>query len=190
MPPADAAMGRIAPAAARLAADAARKGRGLCSERDTYLARLLLAALVTRMADDERRAAYAPPCTWPSSAADGGLPSPCAARPAIEPIAGPGSGTGRAMRRTTGPPTGGPIMRDQRKQFRLIVTSIAAAIALALPLSAVAERGDAVYYEPPDFEDMDINDNDLLAPAEVQGRSPLAGQWLRFDTDGDLGQAD
>ena len=81
-------------------------------------------------------------------------------------------------------------MRDQRKQFRLIVTSIAAAIALALPLSAVAERGDAVYYEPPDFADMDINDNDLLAPAEVQGRSPLAGQWLRFDTDGDLGQAD
>lgn len=55
------------------------------------------------------------------------------------------------------------------------MTAIAVGIALALPLGAVVERGEPVYYEPADFETMDSDDNDLPDSEEVQGRSPLAG---------------
>jgi hypothetical protein len=55
------------------------------------------------------------------------------------------------------------------------MTAVAVGIALALPLGAVVERGEPVYYEPADFETMDSDDKDLPDTEEVQGRSPLAG---------------
>jgi hypothetical protein len=78
-------------------------------------------------------------------------------------------------------------MKDQTKQANAASSLLAAAVAaaLAFPIAANAERGEAVYYEPPEFTEMDIDDSGKLEPAEVQGRSPLAGQWDRFDTDGD-----
>ncbi len=66
-------------------------------------------------------------------------------------------------------------------------TALASAIAVMLALSSVvnAQRGEPVYYEPPTFDELDIDNSGTLEPAEVQGRSPLAGQWERFDTNGD-----
>jgi hypothetical protein len=64
-----------------------------------------------------------------------------------------------------------------------LVTALAATAAFAIAVNA--ERGDPVYYEPADFAQLDTDRNGTLEPGEVQGVSPLAGQWDRFDTDGD-----
>jgi hypothetical protein len=78
-------------------------------------------------------------------------------------------------------------MQTHTKQTTMRRAALAGAVAtaLAMPLAANAERGDAVYYEPADFPDMDIDNSGTLTPGEVQGRSPLAGQWDRFDMNGD-----
>lgn len=78
-------------------------------------------------------------------------------------------------------------MQTHTKRTTVSRTALAAAVtaALALPLAVNAERGDPVYYEPADCPDMDIDASGTLSPGEVQGRSPLAGQWDRFDMNGD-----
>jgi hypothetical protein len=65
------------------------------------------------------------------------------------------------------------------------IIALGMAAALVLPFAAEAQRGEDVYYEPAEFDVMDLDENEMLEPGEVQGRSPLAGQWDRFDTDGD-----
>jgi len=59
------------------------------------------------------------------------------------------------------------------------------ALILALPWSAFADRGEASYYSPPTFSDLDFDANGVLDPGEVQGRTPLLGEWDRFDTNSD-----
>ncbi len=64
---------------------------------------------------------------------------------------------------------------------------VAAGLVLALILTqpAVAERGQSSYYAPPSFSDLDAARDGTLDKGEVQGRSPLYGQWDRFDTNRD-----
>jgi len=73
----------------------------------------------------------------------------------------------------------------QHSQSSARALAIALATTVALPVAVNAERGDPVYYEPADFSQLDTDKNGTLEPGEVQGVSPLAGQWDRFDTDGD-----
>jgi hypothetical protein len=70
-------------------------------------------------------------------------------------------------------------------QYREILLAASVTAALLLPLGAQAQRGEGVYYAPPSFEDMDLDTNQMLDPSEVQGRSPLSGQWARFDVNRD-----
>ncbi len=62
-------------------------------------------------------------------------------------------------------------------------TKVAGGLVLALILTqpAIAERGESSYYAPPSFNDLDVSRNGTLDKGEVQGRSPLYGQWDRFD---------
>jgi hypothetical protein len=66
-------------------------------------------------------------------------------------------------------------------------TALTCALVLALAAtdSALAERGEDSFYRPPTFGQLDFNADAVLDRGEVQGRSPLAGQWERFDTDRD-----
>lgn len=70
-------------------------------------------------------------------------------------------------------------------QHRATIIAAGISAALLLPLGAQAQRGEDVHYTPPSFEDLDLNRNGILDPGEVQGRSPLSGQWTRFDADND-----
>lgn len=65
--------------------------------------------------------------------------------------------------------------------------AFASGVVLAMCLSdvALAERGEDSFYRPPTFSDLDFDHNEVLELGEVQGRSPLAGEWSRFDTNGD-----
>lgn len=65
--------------------------------------------------------------------------------------------------------------------------ALAGATVLAMFLSGVAyaERGEDSFYRPPTFADLDVDRNNILDRGEVQGRSPLSGQWARFDSNGD-----
>ena len=78
-------------------------------------------------------------------------------------------------------------MRHPKQLEPFVPAAVAAGLALALvlPVTAVAQRGDPVYYEPESFAELDTNHDGKLEPAEVEGRSPLSGQWARFDTNGD-----
>lgn len=66
-------------------------------------------------------------------------------------------------------------------------TNVAGGLVLALVLSqpALAARGQDSYYVPPSFSDLDVADIGVLDRGEVQGRSPLYGQWDRFDANRD-----
>lgn len=70
-------------------------------------------------------------------------------------------------------------------QHHEILIAAGMTAALLLPLGAQAQRGEDVFYAPPSFEDLDDNNDRILDPGEVQGRSPLSGQWTRFDADND-----
>ena len=58
-------------------------------------------------------------------------------------------------------------------------------LALVLTQPVLAERGQDSYYAPPSFSDLDVTRDAALDKGEVQGRSPLYGQWNRYDTDRD-----
>ncbi len=68
---------------------------------------------------------------------------------------------------------------------RLATAAGGVALVLVLPNAALAERGEPSYYAPPTFSDLDIDRNGVLDRAEVQARTPLYGQWGRFDTNSD-----
>jgi hypothetical protein len=72
-------------------------------------------------------------------------------------------------------------------QSRHAYAALAGAMVLTMFLSdvALAERGEDSFYRPPTFGDLDFDRNDVLDRGEVQGRSPLSGQWSRFDSNGD-----
>jgi hypothetical protein len=71
--------------------------------------------------------------------------------------------------------------------MKSICTNVAGGLVLALAMAspALAERGEASYYAPPSFGDLDQDRNGFLDAGEVGGRTPLYGQWERFDTDRD-----
>lgn len=71
--------------------------------------------------------------------------------------------------------------------MKTIYTNVAGGLVLALVLSdpAFAARGEPSYYAPPGFGDLDIDRNGSLDRGEVQGRSPLYGEWESYDTNRD-----
>jgi hypothetical protein len=72
-------------------------------------------------------------------------------------------------------------------QTRQAYAALAGATVLAMFLSDVAhaQRGEDSFYRPPTFADLDVDRNNILDRGEVQGRSPLSGQWARFDSNSD-----
>jgi hypothetical protein len=70
-------------------------------------------------------------------------------------------------------------------QYRHAALASGLMLALCLPNLATAQRGDPSYFEPPSFADLDLNDNGVLDLGEAEGHTPLAGQWGRFDRNGD-----
>jgi hypothetical protein len=71
--------------------------------------------------------------------------------------------------------------------MKSITPSAATASFLAVILAGpvLAERGEGSYYDAPDFNELDINEDGTLDPGEVQGRTPLYGEWDRFDVNND-----
>lgn len=59
------------------------------------------------------------------------------------------------------------------------------ALFLALTAPVSAERGQASWYVPPSFDDLDYDRSGVLEPGEVQGRTPLYGVWERYDSNAD-----
>lgn len=61
--------------------------------------------------------------------------------------------------------------------------AIASGLVLASLMAgpAFAERGEKSYYSPPTFSDLDINRDGVLDRGEVQGRTPIYGEWGQYD---------
>ena len=71
--------------------------------------------------------------------------------------------------------------------MKSIYASVAGSLVLAVAMShpAFAARGQPSYYVPPTFGDLDLDRNGSLDRGEVQGRSPLYGQWTSYDANRD-----
>lgn len=67
--------------------------------------------------------------------------------------------------------------------MRSIYTKVASGLVIALAMSgpALAARGQPSYYVQPSFGDLDVDRNGSLDRGEVQGRTPLYGQWESYD---------
>lgn len=67
------------------------------------------------------------------------------------------------------------------------IASAATGLFLVMILAdpALAERGESSYYDRPSFSDLDVDRDGTLDKGEVQGRTPLYGQWNRFDVNND-----
>jgi len=70
-------------------------------------------------------------------------------------------------------------------QTKLAYVVGGAVLALAAAHPALAARGEPSYYAPPTFGALDQNRDGLLDRGEVQGRTPLYGQFERFDANRD-----
>jgi hypothetical protein len=70
-----------------------------------------------------------------------------------------------------------------KSTFITVAGGLVLASALAAP--ALAERGKPSYYEPPTFSDLDQNRSGKLDLGEIQGRTPLAGEFRSYDKNDD-----